>query len=153
VLELASYVFYFGACGCGPFFEYSDYKRFIEETGEYRNTPSPILPSLKWFAQALFCLGISEVGKMFVPIEFCWSDGLADYSFPYRVWYYYWAMHAKKFFYYTPFSFTTGAVVASGLGYNGNERGTEKWDKIIGVYVWELETSGSPVDMWRYWNH
>jgi len=30
VLEMASYVFYCGACVVGPFFEFADYKMFIE---------------------------------------------------------------------------------------------------------------------------
>jgi len=92
---------------------------------------------------------------MYLPIEFVWHDDFAKFYFPVRVLYYYWAMQLKKFFYYTPFCFTTGAIIASGLGYNGKNKDTnqDKWDKIISVYIWELETSTSPLDMLRYWNH
>ena len=48
VFELASYVFFVQGCTIGPFFEFSDYKRFIEETDEYKSVPNPIIPSLKW---------------------------------------------------------------------------------------------------------
>lgn len=48
LLEFASYVWYCQACALGVFFEFSDYKRFIERTNEYKDVPSPIIPSLKW---------------------------------------------------------------------------------------------------------
>lgn len=62
-------------------------------------------------------------------------------------------MSLRRFNYYVPFSMTTGCMIACGLGYNGQENGQDKWDKIIGVYVWELETSSSPIEMLRFWNH
>ena len=57
-------------------------------------------------------------------------------------------MTLKRFFYYNPFAMTTGIVVASGLGYNGRGVGEDgkvgsgkpTWNKIISLYVWELET-------------
>lgn len=65
------------------------------------------------------------------------------------------AMSIKRFFYYGPFSITTGAIIASGLGYNGKnkENDEHQWDKIVQIYVWEIETGKSPVEMLRYWNH
>ena len=123
--------------------------------------PNPIIPSLKWLLQAFCCLGVSIVGSIYIPIEFCWDDGYTALNLPQRVAYYYFSMQLKKFFYYNPFSFTTGAIIASGLGYNGVKEQEIKgkkveehrWDKIISVYIWELETSTSPIDMLRYWNH
>lgn len=63
--------------------------------------------------------------------------------------YYHVAMSGQRFFYYGPFSFVTGAVVASGLGYEGDN----KFEKIVGCYVFELETAWSVIDMIRLWNH
>lgn len=48
---------------------------------------------------------------------------------------------------------STGAIVASGLGYNGEKNGEHAWDKIVSVYIWEVETSASPIEMLRFWNH
>ena len=64
----------------------------------------------------------------------------------------------KRFFYYSPFSATTGAIIASGLGYNGikeekGDKGIHTWDKIVGVFEWEVETVYSPIEMFRYWNY
>ena len=68
-------------------------------------------------------------------------------------------MTFKRFFYYGPFSFTTGAIIASGFGYNGfsiepkTEKRVEKWDKVVGVYIWNVETGSSPNEMVKDWNH
>jgi hypothetical protein len=70
-----------------------------------------------------------------------------------RMFYYFVAMSFKRFFYYNPFSMTTGAIIASGLGYNGKQKGQDQWDKIVGVYIWEVETASSPIEMLRFWNH
>jgi lysophospholipid acyltransferase len=51
VLEITSYTFFFPGCIAGPFFEYSDYIRFIEETDEFANIPFTLLESLKRFGQ------------------------------------------------------------------------------------------------------
>ena len=152
-LELASYVWYSQACALGVFFEFSDYKRWIERKKEYANVPSPIIPSLKWLAVALSCLAVYTVANQHFYVEFCWSKEYLDCSYPYRVFYYFVAMTVKRFFYYNPFTMTTGAIVASGLGYNDVKNGEHQWDKIVSVYIWEVESSASPIEMLRFWNH
>ena len=52
-------------------------------------------------------------------MEGCWSDEFQEWSFLYRVFYFHVSMTFKRPFYYGPFCATTGAVRASGLGYNG----------------------------------
>jgi len=152
-LELASYVWYSQACALGVFFEFSDYKRWVERKGEYATVPSPIIPSLKWLALAIFCLVVYTVVNPFYYVEFAWSKEYLELSYGARLVYYYIAMSVKRTFYYNAFSMSTGAIVASGLGYNGVKNGEEKWDKIVSVYIWETETSSSPIEMLRYWNH
>lgn len=62
LLEYTSYVFFCNGAALGVFFEFSDYKKFIERTHEYEHVPCPILPSLKWLLQGLFCMIIFIVG-------------------------------------------------------------------------------------------
>jgi len=50
-LEMMSYVFFCGACICGPFFEYSDYINYIEKKGIYANMPSSFIASIIRFVQ------------------------------------------------------------------------------------------------------
>jgi hypothetical protein len=46
IMEILGYVYFPGGTMCGPFFEFSDYKNFIEKNGHYKNIPSTIAPSL-----------------------------------------------------------------------------------------------------------
>lgn len=58
-------------------------------------------------------------------------------------------------FYYGPFKFTNGAVIAAGLSYNGykGEKSSEhKWDKIVGCKAIPVETATNIVDLLRDWN-
>ena len=139
------------------FFEYKDYKKFIECTDEYKNIPDPLIPSLKWLAQCLIFMGIFAVGSKLVPIENCWLEGFERHGFTYQVVFFFVAATIKRTFYYSPFSATTGAIVASGFGYNGikteKEKEEHRWDKVIGVYWFECETITSPVEVFRYWNY
>ena len=156
VMELSSYIWYAQACALGVFFEFSDYKRWVERTGEYQNVPSPIIPSLKWFGKGILMLGLYTVLQPTFNIEVCFDlDLYLKFTYAYRLFYYFVSMTVKRFFYYNPFCMTTGAIIGSGLGYNGiNEKtGEHQWNKIIGVYIWELETSTSPIEMLRFWNH
>lgn len=63
------------------------------------------------------------------------------------------AMTGQRFMYYTPWALTDAAVIASGLGYNGKKEGSFLWDRIVSIYVIELETSATPVKAMGYWNH
>ena len=86
--------------------------------------PSPILPSLKWLLISLSCLGLYIALLPYFDIEVTFgTEQYWSYSYPYRIFYYFVAMTLKRFYYYNPFCMTTGAIIASGLGYNGIEKG------------------------------
>jgi hypothetical protein len=54
----------------------------------------------------------------------------------------YLGMIVRRFFFYCPFYLTTGAIQASGLGYNGDG----KWNKVVGVYWYEVETATGVIE-------
>ena len=99
------------------------------------------------------CLGFFTVMSAHYDVHMCFEQAFLEFSYPYRLFYYFVAMSVRRFFYYNPFCLSTGSIVASGLGYNGVKDGEHQWNKVIGVYIWELETAGSPIEMLRYWNH
>jgi len=109
VLEVSSYTWFHCNVALGVFFEFSDYIRFIHGTHEYKDIPSPILPSLKTLATALSCLGFYFAMQPYFSIETIFTPEYESYSLGYRLIYYHIAMSAKRFFYYGPFKFTTGA--------------------------------------------
>jgi len=49
LLEITSYIFFCQTAALGIFFEFADYKKFIERTHEYKSVPSPIWPTLELF--------------------------------------------------------------------------------------------------------
>ena len=51
VLELLSYVYFPCSAICGPFFEFSDYKLFIERKDRYANIPSSAKAGMIKFLQ------------------------------------------------------------------------------------------------------
>ena len=64
------------------------------------------------------------------------------HSVTYRFYYMYLGMIVRRFFFYCPFYLTTGAIQASGLGYNGDG----KWNKVVGVYWYEVETATGVIE-------
>ncbi len=42
--------------------------------------------------------------------------------------------------------------MASGFGYNGLESGQEKWDKVVGTYIWDVETCTNLTEFSNKWN-
>ena len=148
VLEYTSYVFYCNACALGVFFEFSDFKRFIEETHEYKNVPNPILPTLEYILYGLTCISIYTVGTIYFPHARCFTDEYDAYPYYYRLVYFYMSFFLRRFFYHTAFHMTTAANRSCGLGYNGTEKGPDgkvihKWDKVIGVFTIACETTTS----------
>ena len=72
-MELCSYTWYGSNCTLGVFFEFSDYKRFIEKTGEYANVPLTIVPAVKYLLTALAMMGIFVFGNAYYPIDGCYE--------------------------------------------------------------------------------
>jgi lysophospholipid acyltransferase len=156
VLEMMGYTWFVPQCALGVFYEFSDYKAFIEQTREYTEIPSPILPSLRTLGEAILCTGIFLVMNNYFWVEFIYDESLyGPCSFEYKVYYWFVAMTVKRFFYYGPFKFSTGGFQAFGLGYNGLDKktGAHLWDKVVGCYVLEIETANSVTPMLRAWNH
>jgi hypothetical protein len=63
--------------------------------------------------------------------------------------YYNVAMTNQRFLYYVPWCITDGTMMAFGIGYNGRDEKTKehKFDRIISIYILEIEFGLSPVQM------
>ena len=103
---MASYTFYCQQCALGVFFEYRDFINWIEETAEYKNVPSPILPSLKYLVYAILAVATFVVGSGYFPIADCWSDHFVnEMSFPQKMLHANFAWAFRRYFYYSAFLF------------------------------------------------
>lgn len=114
------------------------------------------MASLRSLAEGVLCLVIYLVVHNYYQVIFCGTKEFFEMeTWSYRVFYYNVAMTGQRYFYYAPWCLTTGAIQASGFGYNGRDPKTysHRWDKVIGVYWVELELGTGPIEMLRYWNH
>lgn len=139
----------------GVFFEYSDYHKYVNQLDEYTSVPPPYIPSLITLAYACGCLGFFLVLNNYFWVEYIYSSDFGNDSFAYKLYYIYVAMTVKRFFYYGPFKFTTGAFQATGLGYNGHNPNKPEleWSKVEGAFIWDIESANSVTIMLRAWNH
>jgi len=154
-LEITSYIFFCNGAALGIFFEFSDYKRWIEKTEEYKNIPNPIIPSLiLMFRGVVFTILWITLNPTF-SIPFCWDPEFEKFSPMNRFGYYYVSMTVRRFFFYIPFLLSNGTVIACGLSYNGKDKksGADKWDKIVSLYIMGVEGANSCMEMLKAWNH
>lgn len=168
---MLSYTFYCQQYALGVFFEYRDFIAWIEERNEYKKVPSPVTESIKYAVYAFACLGTFSVGAGLFPISHCYTLEFAnETSLAYKLYYTFFAGFFVHYFYYIAFEFQTGAVIASGLGYNGRKEvseasgdtidpknpdqlGDHQWDKFIGVYLVECELATNANAVLKNWNY
>lgn len=67
-----------------------------------------------------------------------------------RFVYFFIAMTGQRFMYYTPWCISDAAVISCGLSY---QHSSKSWDRIVSIYIIDLETSATPIEMMRFWNH
>lgn len=72
ILEIASYTYFVSNCALAVFFEFSDYKRYIERTDEYKNVPSPIKESLSTLARAIAFIAFYVVVSQWFYLDYCY---------------------------------------------------------------------------------
>ena len=155
LLEYFSFVCF--CCGSivGPFIEFSHFKNWIELSGNYKTMPrsGTIGPALLRILHGIMCLALHIVFVMILgySVYYCGSkDYLKSGGLFSRYVYYFIAMTGQRFMYYTPWCFCDASVIACGISWD--QKG-KNWERIVSIYIYDLETSGSCMEMMRYWNH
>ena len=105
VLEFSSFVLFFGGCICGPFFEFSDYKNWIELAGQYRTLPTGLIngfqslaPALTRVSHAFYCIVINIIVALAgFDSAYPASKEFSEGNFLYNVFYYNIAMTGRRF--------------------------------------------------------
>lgn len=116
VIEICSYTLACTNCATGLFFEFADWKHFIEFTHEYerksgQNLPSPILPSLKNLGGGLLTCGLFLVLNAYFPIDYCFTTAFNEgHNLGYRLYYTYFTLASRRFYLHTPFVIGTGCM-------------------------------------------
>lgn len=157
LLSYLGYMFYFGGYLAGPTFEFADYLAFTNLSA-YKQHGRPsvaascvaggkiLLQSLCWFA-------MFQVIKVYLPVEHMFTDSFLAQSVLWRQFYPMLALTACRLKFYFIWLLAEGALVCSGLGYNGvGKDGTVLWDKCVNCKVLEVELAQSPRSVFNNWN-
>jgi len=154
LFQLFSYSCFPGACIVGPFFEYTDYINFIEQNGRYSKIPYSSIRSFEKMGSGLLFMTLSILVPIFYDANYCGTHEFAQQSFLYKNFFYYIAMAGARYKYYSAWYLSDGAIIMSGLGFNGkNDKGENQWDRIVSVYGYEIEYGTNPRTLIDYWNH
>mmetsp|Transcript_25430 Transcript_25430/g.28245 ORF Transcript_25430/g.28245 Transcript_25430/m.28245 type:complete len:261 (+) Transcript_25430:24-806(+) len=88
LIEILSYISYPASNLCGPFFEFRDYKDFIEENGRYKNIPSSFGVAFSKLFQGIILLGLCVLLPLYFDTGLLGSEWFANlpYFFAYLFW-------------------------------------------------------------------
>jgi len=153
-MELFSYCSYPGGCIIGPFFEYADYINFVELKGRYAVIPYSLFSSFRKFGDAILFMILALFFMEKFPVYYLGTIEFSKHSFLYKNVYLYFAMAGARYKLYSAFYYADGAVVMSGLSYNGlDEKGNSTWDRIVPMNGYSIETGTNMREMIDDWNH
>lgn len=140
----------------GPFFEYTDYKAFIERT-LFKDGKIPA-GSFKAFAliwaRLVFVIAGVFLAFTYHP-SFMWND--TEYAMSMDI-FTRWALVMFGFAclrssYYTGWLMSEAAVILSGFGFNGNDaQGNVRWDRLRNIDILDVEFGTSLKGMIAAWN-
>lgn len=99
--EILSYTCYPGSNMVGPFFEFRDYKDFIEEKGRYANIPSSAYETSRKLLHGALCIVGTIVIKRTFDIQKVSEKEFFDYPFYYEWLYFSIAMFGVRCQYYS----------------------------------------------------
>jgi len=88
-------------------------------------------------------IGFAGIGMTFPP-NYVFSPEFGTLHYLYRLVYIYISFSSRRFQFYAAFRLIESTCIAAGLGFNGYDNKTEKWDRIIGGMVTIIETECDP---------
>ena len=152
ILEYYSFICFYPSISAGPAFEFSEYINYVHLKSDYRDIPSTFLPSLYALGIALTFLGLTVVGGMYFPHEFCYTDSFGEKDFWFRFFYYNMSMIVAKFRYTTAWKLTETSMISSGLGYTENAKSGNQWERGVSINWDKTEYAWTAKEMVENWN-
>lgn len=162
LLEYFGYIYFYPTCIMGPFFEFSDFRNFINREGDYINIPilRAIKEGLLKLLGGLFFAIIYLIIKPFISVNF-YFDNLGSKYVPNFLIYF--SFFFQKFKYYTGFLFTESICVVSGISFQREYRENlkaqqvevnnfENFDKVISINIKVTETTVNLTKFFQNWN-
>ena len=155
IFEFFSFTFFFPTCICGPFIEFNDFIRFIEEKGEYANIPSTYFLVLKRYTHGLIFAALNLFCNIYGKPQNIIDDA-GNYNFFQKIiCYYFGGLLLYKYF--AAFCVSEACVLASGFAYDGkvkndNNEEIDSFDKARVIEIFKVSTIYYPTNFFRHWN-
>eukprot|EP01016_Furgasonia_blochmanni_P011871 TRINITY_DN1555_c0_g1_i13.p1 TRINITY_DN1555_c0_g1~~TRINITY_DN1555_c0_g1_i13.p1 ORF type:complete len:334 (-),score=32.79 TRINITY_DN1555_c0_g1_i13:792-1793(-) len=133
--EYLSYLFHFGSCLCGPFFNYRDFSDFVEEKGHYAIIPDSSKAGFISLSQAAFFLSMIVFFLPKFSLSFILGEDWQKSSILYQFLYIQAFATLLRMRYYAGWKLAQTSIDFQGLSYNGYEDFEEKqsqvkWDRV-----------------------
>ena len=104
----------------GPAFEFSDFRRWLNQEAEFFKIPFPLFETLRIISYGFICAIVFKGLNMYFPAEYLYDPDFVNNSFVFKIFYIYISMETFRLKYLVAFFFADAGVVATGLGYIPN---------------------------------
>lgn len=152
--ELLSYNCYPMNCACGPFFEFADFRRFVNREGQYENPPLDLVKATLTFLYGFVCFGGIVVTGMVSNTDILVSKDFAELNWFMQMFHCTIVLENMKFAGYSLWFFADGVNILSGFSYNGKDKdGSNKYDINHGINYLGCELATTPRDLINNWNY
>lgn len=160
ILEFLGYMFYFGGYLAGPTFEVADYIAFTKLTmykSDKDGRPSigaSLLPVLTQILIAFASCGFFvAIAGTYFPVSNLFTTEFLSYSVPYRMLISTITIASSRPKYYFVWFLANGAIILSGLGYNGRGKdGSVQWNRCANANIISVEMGQSTHEVMGNWN-
>jgi len=126
----------------------------IDREGNYRNVPTPVKAGLTRFIHAWLAVLLGAVLSQFFDEAFILTKEFAGLSLPHQWFTLFGTLKLAMSTYYVGWCLMDCGVIASGLAFNGYEKGTgePKFDRVQSMVLFKLEFSSNVKDFLASWN-
>jgi lysophospholipid acyltransferase len=156
LLEYFGYIYFYPTSIMGPFFEFSDFRDFINREGDYKNIP--VLKAIKEGGFRLlggfFFAILYLIVKPFSSVNFYFENSGSKY-FPNCLIYL--SFLFQKFKYYTGFLFTESICLVSGISYQkeflkDEHKEINNFNKVNSINIKVTESTVKLSKFFQNWN-
>lgn len=155
MFEVMSYTFTHLAACIAIFFEFTDYRNFIELKHEYKKLePSKCLwPGIKYYLASVVCAILNLVFNSYFDVNIAFQDEFGTWSFTQQAFLAWGHWGISRSMYYTAFLWNESSAILSGFSYDGeNKDGSIRFDKIVGCNYWMCEFCTNTTEFSNNWN-
>eukprot|EP00884_Botryococcus_braunii_P000668 jgi/Botrbrau1/10601/Bobra.0358s0020.1 len=157
-LEFLSYSWAAGNLLSGPFFEFSDYKDYINRQGLWdpkaaRPMPNPVIPGLLRLLKAVLCMVLCWAMRQRFSVSILETPAYFQSSIPLKIVLQWCVGATERLKYYFAWTASEAALILSGFCFNGwDSNGRPLWNRYSNMRILAVELATSPTAFPTVWN-